>query len=135
MGEVVHRLDAGDIEANDIEDSVGEPADRVRADLDDDHDVRARRLGQALAETAAQIDDRHHDPAQIVNPADTVALLWQIGDIRPTLDLAHRHDVDAVLIVPDGKADELGGNRRGARRVGAGFGEPGCHSHLVGWDF
>ena len=68
MGEVVHRLDAGDIEANDIEDSVGEPADRVRADLDDDHDVRARRLGQALAETAAQIDDRHHDPAQIVNP-------------------------------------------------------------------
>jgi hypothetical protein len=30
--------------------------------------MHARRLGQALAETAAQIDDRHHDPAQIVNP-------------------------------------------------------------------
>ncbi len=30
-----------------------------------------------------------------------------MGDTRPALDLAHRHDVDAVLVVADGEADEL----------------------------
>src|SRR3954470_21824808 len=30
-----------------------------------------------------------------------------MGDLRPTLDLAHRHDVDAILVVTNGEADEL----------------------------
>src|SRR5262249_49949226 len=48
-------------------------------------------------------------------------------DLRPTLDLAHRHNVDAVLIVADGEADELGWRRGGARRLRGG---PFSH---VGW--
>jgi len=30
-----------------------------------------------------------------------------VRDCRPAFDLAHRHNVDAVLIVADGEADEL----------------------------
>src|SRR2546421_4710861 len=30
-----------------------------------------------------------------------------MGDARPALDLAHRHDVDAILVVTDREADEL----------------------------
>jgi hypothetical protein len=33
--------------------------------------------------------------------------LGRVSDIGPTLDLAHRHDVDAILIVTYGEADEL----------------------------
>lgn len=30
-----------------------------------------------------------------------------MGDVRPALDLPHRHNVDAILLVTDGEADEL----------------------------
>src|SRR5256885_14963990 len=35
-----------------------------------------------------------------------------MSDLRPALDLPHRHYVDAVLVVADGKADHLCGQRR-----------------------
>jgi len=39
-------------------------------------------------------------------------LVRQMRDVDPALDLAHRHDVDAVLLVADGEADELEWDRR-----------------------
>ena len=76
--------------------------------VSDDDDVKRRGLGQALPEAAAQIDDRHDDAAQVEHAAHVVGLLREMRDLRPALDLAHRHDVDAVLVFTDGKADELG---------------------------
>ncbi len=55
--------------------------------------------------------------AQVEHAAYVFRLIWQVGDFRPALDFAHRHDVDAVLIVVDRKADEL--DRR-CRRAGYG---------------
>ena len=88
----------------------------ARSDLHDDHDMERRRFGQTLAESAAQIDDRNNDAAQVEHAANVIGLLRQMRDLGPTLDLAHRHDVDAVLIVADGEADEL--RRRVGRREG-----------------
>ena len=103
-----HRLDLRGIHRNDVEHPVGEKTDGLDADLDDDDDMHRRRVGQALAESAAQIDDRHHDAAQIEHAAHIVGLVRQLGDARPAFDLAHRHDVDAILLVADGEADEFG---------------------------
>jgi len=76
--------------------------------------MHRRRVGEALAEPAAQIDDRNHDAAQVEDAAHIVGLLRQRRAARPFLDLAHGHDVDAILIVADGEADEFAG--RGAGR-------------------
>ena len=69
--------------------------------------MKRRRIGQALTEAAAQVDDRHDDAAQIEHAAHVIGLTRQVGDFRPALDFAHRHDVDAVLIVADSEADGL----------------------------
>src|SRR5581483_6755502 len=45
-----------------------------------------------------------------------IRLLRQILDLRPALDLAHRHDLDAVLVAVDIEADELGNAVPGALR-------------------
>ena len=95
-------------------------ANLPRGDLHDDDDVQSRSLGQSLAESAAQIDDRHNDAAQVEHAAHVFGLLRKMSDLRPPLDLAHRHDVDAVLVVADGEADELGQ----AARAGAAIGAP-----------
>ncbi len=110
-----HRLNARAFNGDDVEHAVGEETHRLAADLDDDDDVHRRGVGQALPETAAQIDDRHHDAAQIEHAAHIVGLIGQLGDAGPFLDLAHCHDVDAVLLVADGKADEFGGGGAGVR--------------------
>jgi len=39
--------------------------------------------------------------------ANIFGLVRKVRDLRPALDLAHRHDVDAVLVLADGEADEL----------------------------
>src|SRR5690242_3463044 len=44
-------------------------------------------------------------------------------DLRPALDLAHRHDVDAVLVIADGKADQLRQVAGGGARIGLGPGK------------
>jgi hypothetical protein len=41
-------------------------------------------------------------------------LIGQLSDGRPVFDLAHCHDVDAVLFVANSEADELGRGRHGA---------------------
>jgi hypothetical protein len=69
--------------------------------------MHRRGLGQTLAEAAAQIDDRDDDAPQIEYAANIVRLLGQMGNVDPALDLADRHDIDAVLIIADGEADEL----------------------------
>jgi hypothetical protein len=76
-------------------------------DLHDDDDVKRRRFRTPLAEPAAQVDDRHDHAAQVENAANVFGLLRQMGDLGPFLNFAHRHDVDAVLVVADGEADEL----------------------------
>jgi hypothetical protein len=63
-------------------------------------------LGQALAEAAAQVDDRDDDAAQAEHAAHVFRLLRQMRDVRPAFDLAQRHDVDAVLLVADAEADD-----------------------------
>jgi len=50
---------------------------------------------------------RAKDAAQIQHATDVFRLLRQVGNLGPFLDFAHRHDVDAVLVVTDGEADEL----------------------------
>ncbi len=118
LGDARDRLDLRGIEADDVEHAVGEHADVPRADLDHDHDVQRRGLGQALSEPAAQIDDGDHDAAQIEHAAHVVGLPRQVRDLRPALDLPHRHDVDPILVVADGEADQL--------RANAGVGGGGC---------
>jgi hypothetical protein len=103
-------------EADDVEHPVGQHADVAAADLHHDDDVQRRRLGHALAEAAAQVDDRHHDAAQIEHAAHVVGLPRQMGDLRPALDFPHRHDVDAILLVANGKADQLRQIRGGCGR-------------------
>ena len=85
-----------------------EQTDLPALDLHDDDDMHRRRFGKTLAEAAAQIDDRHHDAAQIEHAANVIGLSRQLGDVGPALDFAHRHDVDAILVVADGEADEVG---------------------------
>ena len=55
--------------------------------------------------------------------ADVIRLLRQMGDLGPFLDLAHRHDVDAILVVADREADEL--DKIVARAGGAVLAEGG----------
>src|SRR4029077_15385299 len=62
-----------------------------------------------------QIDDRNDHAAQIEHAADIFRLSGKRRDRRPSLDLPHRHDVDAILIVADGKADQLIGGYDGVR--------------------
>src|SRR5229473_2108218 len=113
-----HRLDLRGVDGDDVQDPVGKQADLSDPDLDDDHDVQRRGVGQPLPEPTAQIDDRHHDAAQIEHAAHVFRLLREMGDLGPALDLAHRHDVDAVLVLADGEADELGEADRAASAVG-----------------
>ena len=107
-----HRLDLRRIDRDDVEHAVGQEPHRFAIDLDHDDDVHRRGVGQAVAEPATQIDDRHDHAAQIEDAAHAVGLFGQLGDGRPVFDLAHRHDVDAVLLVANGKTDELGCSRR-----------------------
>jgi hypothetical protein len=121
--DVRHRLHLACLERDDVEHPVGQQAHLPLIDLNDDDDVGRRRFGQPLAEAAAQIDHRHHDAAQIQHPAHVVRLFRQGCDAGPFLDLAHRHDVDAVLRVADGEADEFGISRC-ADGVGGGIRHP-----------
>ena len=61
--------------ADDVEHPVGQETDGLDVDLDDDDDMHRRGVGQALAESAAQIDDRHHDAAQVEHAAHIVGLI------------------------------------------------------------
>ena len=108
---------------HDVQNPIGQKSDRTAFDLDHDDDVERCRVRHALPKTAAQIDDRHHDAAQIEDTAHIVRLARERTDLRPALDLAHRHDVDAILVVADREADELievaaGTCRRFGRRAG-----------------
>ena len=114
-----HLLYLGGVDRDDVEHAIADQANLTATDLDDDDDVQRRRLCEALAEAAAQVDDRHDRTTQVEDTANIVGLLGQVSDVRPALDLPHRHDVDAVLVAADGKADELGARRRCARSVGS----------------
>ena len=115
-----HLPDLPRVDRHDVENAVADQADLAAVDLHDDDDVQRGRLGQPLPEATPQIDDRHDRTAQIEHAAHIFRLLRQMSDVRPTLDLAHGHDVDAVLIVADREADELD-LRRGACGVGLGL--------------
>ena len=52
-------------------------ANLPRGDLHDDDDVQSRSLGQSLAESAAQIDDRHNDAAQVEHAAHVFLVLLE----------------------------------------------------------
>ena len=82
-----HRLDLGGIEGNDVEHAIAEKADRPAVDLHDDDDVERRCFRQALAEAAAQIDDRNDHAAQIEHAADIFRLSGKRRYRRPSLDL------------------------------------------------
>src|SRR4029078_3277736 len=93
-----------------------EQPDRTLVDLDNDDDVERRRLSHAMAAAAAQVHNRNDCSPEIEDAADIIRLLWQPDDLRPAFDLTHRHDVDTVLVVTNGKADEL--RVRGGRTLG-----------------
>jgi hypothetical protein len=65
----------------------------------------AERILEACAKAGGVLGIGH--AAQVEHTAHIIGLLRKMGDVRPALDLAHRHDVDAVLVVADRKADEL----------------------------
>lgn len=112
-------LDLGCIDCDDIEDTISQHAYGLCTDLDDYDDVHRRCIGLTLTEPAAQIHGRNHHAAQIKHAVHIIRLIWQPRNIRPAFDLAHRHDVDAVLVATDGEADEFGALHRAVR--GAAF--------------
>jgi len=102
-----HRLHLRRLERDYVEHAIGQQTDLAAVNLHDDDDVQRRRLGVALAEAAAQIDDGHHYAAQVKQAAHVIGLIGQMGHGRPALDFSHRHDVDAILLVANRKADEV----------------------------
>jgi hypothetical protein len=74
----------------------------------EDHDAGLLAdIGCRAPKARLQIDDRHHHAAQVHHPAHIFGCVGQAGGIRPPLDLTHRHDVDAVFLLPDGEGKEL----------------------------
>ena len=70
-----------------------------------------RRLGQPWPKRQRKSMIGTMTPRRVEHAAHIVRLPRQMRDRGPALDLADRHDVDAVLIVADGKTDELGRRR------------------------
>ena len=79
IGDARHRLDLRRLERDDVEHAIGQQTDLAAVDLHDDDDVQRRRLGVALAETAAQIDDWHHHAAQVEHAPHVFGLIGANG--------------------------------------------------------
>ena len=65
-----------------------------------------RRFSEPLAETAAQVDDRHHHAAKVEHAVYIVRLFRQVSDVDHSL-ISRIDDVDAILVVVDGETDVL----------------------------
>jgi len=63
-----HRLHLRRLERDYVEHAIGQQTDLAAVNLHDDDDVQRRRLGVALAEAAAQIDDGHHYARRLSKP-------------------------------------------------------------------
>jgi hypothetical protein len=114
-----HRLQRRGIQRQDIRHGIDQQADRLATNLDNNHDIRAGRLGHAATEANAQIEDRHHGAAQIDHTAHEGRRIGQWRHIGPGANFTHAEQIEAVILVANGEGQHFlaaAGNR--ARLVG-----------------